>query len=293
MRPQSPTSFFYLLRFSSASPVHVAEIIPNVTCLRSDNSRQSQKTQYNNTNDWDAILAEHTDATAVNTRTRAVAIVDPIQYGVARFDVTVKLATATLVDNGEAAVGVATNVTPTDGFKVTAILVGGQKNVGFNFVPLTSGTEYTIYDNVMASTAEATPADMKAKTTASAVNHTLVLETGTSDVMVAVELLNPAAADGGVDFYGIDKQLIPAGGKFYVVGKLVAASATNAALDAAGKAGHVFAQDFTTTANFTLSDLKKAYSTIPDLRTPQLELGFSVDLSWKAGYTYDIPIGNF
>jgi len=105
----------------------------------------------------------------------------------------------------------------------------------------------------------------------------LVLENGTDNVRVAVEMVNTT----GKDFYGAGNQLIKAGAKFYVVAELVAAQATQTS-------GHVFKQDYTTTANLTLKNLKTAYNTIPDLRTPKLELGFSVDLSWKEGHTYDV-----
>ncbi len=240
-------------------------------------SNTSKQTAYDNVNDWDDILALHTDASAVNTKTRAVAITDPIQYAVARLDVQVKIAATSLADNSESVEGVATAVDCGTGLPVTAILVGGQQEAKFDFTANTSATEYTIYDNVMASSAEATPADMIAGTSYSALNHTLVLENGTADVKIAVEMEN----NTGVDFYGAAGQLIPKGGKFYVVGTLAAASATETG-------GHVFKQDYTTTARLNLKDLKAAYNTIPDLRTPQLELGFSVDLTWESGHTYTI-----
>ena len=52
----------------------------------------------------------------------------------------------------------------------------------------------------------------------------------------------------------------------------------------------VFIQDYTTTANFTINSLKNAYVTIPDLRASKLQLGLSVDLSWRAGLTYNVTI---
>ena len=52
----------------------------------------------------------------------------------------------------------------------------------------------------------------------------------------------------------------------------------------------VFIQDYTTTADFTINSLKNAYVTIPDLRASKLQLGLSVDLSWRAGVTYDVTI---
>lgn len=235
-------------------------------------SNKSEKNTYDNTNNWATILGNHDDGASVNSRTRAIAIVHPIQYAVARLDVAVKLNAATLADNSNVVEGVATDVNCGSGFLVTAILVGGQKSVGFEFKPKGS-TEYTIYDNVMAN------ASMTATHTGfSAYNHTLVLENGNNDVMVAVEMVNSAA-----DFYGVDNKLIPKGGKFYVVGKLQVAAPT-----VANFSGQVFKQDYITTANMTLNDLKHAYSTIPDLRTPKLEIGFSVDLTWQTGNTYNV-----
>ena len=245
-------------------------------------SNTSKQTMYDTATDWDEVLDAHTDAISVNTRTRAVAIENPIQYAVARLDVQVRLKQTSMEDNSATVEGARTDVDCTAGFPVTAILVGGQQAVNFDFTANTLATEYTIYDKVMASTQEATPADMIAlpgttPSAYSALNHTLVLENGTGDVNVAIEMVNTS----GVDFYGAGGQLIPKDGKFYVVAQLEAASATETS-------GHVFKQDFTTTAKLTLKDLKSAYNTIPDLRTPQLELGFSVDLTWQSGHTYEV-----
>ena len=237
-------------------------------------SNVSQATAYANTsNTWTQILALHTAPTNVNSMTRAVAIKDQIQYAVARFDVTVKLSSLTLADRSLEATGKTVNVTvpSEEGFPVTAVLIGGQQAVNYDFTSTASGSELTVYDKTM------TNGSMKATASASATNHTLVLENGTDNVRVAVEMVNTT----GKDFYGAGNQLIKAGAKFYVVAQLNASEADETS-------GHVFKQDYTTTANLTLTNLKTAYNTIPDLRTPKLELGFSVDLSWKAGHTYNI-----
>ena len=237
-------------------------------------SNTSKKTMYDaNDTEWGAILNAHGDGTSVSTQTRAIVIEDTIQYAVARLDVQVKLNSESLADNSEAAVGIATPVSCAAGFKVTGILVGGQKNVGWDFTPITS-TEYTIYDNLMTNSA------MKAESTGySVVNHTLVLENAQkTNVRIAVELENPST---GVDFYGVDNKLIAKGSKFYVIAELDATLATKTDR-------HVFMQDYVTTAKLTLKDLKHAYNTLPDLRTPKLEVGFSVNLNWKSGNTYEI-----
>ena len=60
--------------------------------------------------------------------------------------------------------------------------------------------------------------------------------------------------------------------------------------NAESQINRVFVQDYTTTANFTIKDLKKAYVTIPDLRASQLQLGLSVDLTWQSGLTFDVDL---
>jgi hypothetical protein len=139
-------------------------------------------------------------------------------------------------------------------------------------VDVTGISAYTVYDNVIDPAIVA----KKDGDNYSDFVSTLVLENGTENVMVAVEMLNDKA-----DFYGANNQLIPLNSKFYVVAELDATKATQTD-------GHVFKQDYTTTARLTLKDLTTAYNTIPDLRTPELELGFSVNLDWQTGHTYDI-----
>lgn len=248
-------------------------------------SNKSQKNAYDNANNWAAILGLHTDAASVNSLTRAVAIEKPVQYAVARLDLDVRVATtgnSKLEDNSDLAEGAKKDVSVNAaGFPVTGVLVGGQKQVKYDFTPDGEAAAFTVYDKNLDD------ADMAAVmgSSYSAVNYTLLLETAKStDVYVAVEMKN----NTGVDFYGAGNQLIPKNGKFYVIAKLQASAATDDALVSAGKNLQVFAQDFITTAHLTLPNLRKAYNTIPDLRTPQLELGFSVDLSWQNGHTYTI-----
>ena len=248
-------------------------------------SNSSKKTVYDNTtNEWGDVLAAHEGPLSVNSRTRAVAITSPVEYAVGRLDVGVKTAASPLKDNSDQIQAEATDVAvPAAGFPITGILVGGQKQVMFDFTTTTdpSAIEYTIYDkNMSYATMAATTSDMLV----AHYNHTLVLETAaTTVVRIAVEMVN----NTGKDFYGVGNQLIPNGGKFYVVAQLV--PPTDPAASATGR--KVFKQDYTTTATLTLKNLRNAYNTIPDLRTPKLELGFSVNLEWRTGDTYDVDLG--
>ena len=122
---------------------------------------------------------------------------------------TIKTAANELYDkNGDA-------YDATEGFTVTGVLIGGQKAVGFDFIP--NGTEaWTIYDNIQKSQTSTT---LTANTEGSAPNYTLALETAVNT-----------------------------------------------------------------------KGLAAAYNTIPDLRTPQLELGLSVDLTWQPGVQFDLDL---
>ena len=252
-------------------------------------SNSSKKTVYDNTtNAWGDVLAAHEGPLSVNSRTRAVAITSPVEYAVGRLDVGIKTAASPLKDNSDQIQATATDVAvPAAGFPITGILIGGQKKVMFDFTTTTDpgAIEYTIYDKNMSY------ADMAAKTTPMSTdpdhyNHTLVLETAPNIVVrIAVEMVN----NTGKDFYGVGNQLIPNGGKFYVVAQLDPATGIQGGTSNTGK--KVFKQDYTTTATLTLQNLRNAYNTIPDLRTPKLELGFSVNLEWRTGDTYDVPLG--
>ena len=226
---------------------------------------------------------------SVQPTTRSIAMRQNINYGVANLATTVKCGAASLPDNKDLTVTdpsefAGTVAVPEAGFSVTGLLIGGQPTkVGFNFQPASDDAfDYTIYDNNLTN--------IVAKNgTASTTNYTIVLpndkgRTATEDqnpVNVAIELTN----NSGVAFRGFDG-IIPAGAKFYLVGQLnpdakTIEGVTNPA---------VFMSDYMTTMNLTITSLKSAYNTIPDLRSTKLQLGLSVDLDWQAGLQFDVEI---
>lgn len=223
-----------------------------------------------NTADWAAATWSGWTS-EVNATTKTVALLNNIQYGVARLATTVKCAASALVDNSGVLDGykdASINV-PTDGFPVTGVFVGGQPaSVGWNMLPATTKRDNVIYDSKMNETVAAKSG------AAEGINYTLTLATSaTEKVNVAVEFTN----NTGKDFYGANGW-VPAGAKFYLVAQLNPESET------------VFKQDFTTKANLTIKNLKNAYVTIPDLRASKLQLGLSVDLTWQNGLTFELEI---
>ena len=243
-------------------------------------SQKSKIDEYSGAKSWKEILSKYEkDNSSVNATTRSVALKDTIQYAVARLDVSVKIKEGTTLDDNDSVPAKSHVTTPANGYPVTAVLVGGQKNVGFDFTQGTygggAGDAYTIYDTVMT-------ANHAAYNTTDYVfqNSTLVLETPASEnEFIAIEFTNTSTKD----FYGVGHDVIPVGGKFYLVGQLTASAATETDLK-------VFKQDYTTVVRVAIKDLKNAYSTIPNLKAPELELGLSVDLEWRAGHTYDLEL---
>ena len=227
--------------------------------------------------------------TAVAKTTRTVGLKDPVQYSVAVLKSTVRCKEATLEDNAKKAGGFKTDQqipVPTDGFKVTGILIGGQPAaVDWKYEPATTGETFanTIYDNVMNES----PMYAKyASTVPTTGNYTLVFDNKNAakkDVFVTIELEN----NSGMDFYGQDG-IILKNAKFYLVGKLNPAATSGTTNPS--NVDRVFIQDYVTTANFNIKDLRSAYNCIPDLRTSGINVGLAVDLSWKTGITFDVDI---
>ncbi|MBR6423418.1 MAG: hypothetical protein IKS47_01880 [Bacteroidales bacterium] len=168
------------------------------------------------------------------------------------------------------------------------------------------------------------PVDLPMDGAATTPNYTTVMDNydpdkanNQSDVYIALELVNNL----GEDFWG-NANMVREGGTFYLMGKLHITSDQRASAQTdiwdkasvimppywesdgeeggvAHKAGdtkkhlRVFMQSFITTANITIGKdaLKSAYVTVPDLRSATLSFGLSVDLNWKMGLSFDVPIG--
>ena len=289
------------------SPLRVSDT-PHLTADYPDGSGTTSGEWMNDaswTADW-SVIGKH-----VLSTTRSVAMAHNINYGSALLKSTVKYGAATLEDNN-AAIQADRNgatepnntidVTSGDVFELVGILVGGQEQtMGWNYIAKSAAPTYdnVIYDKAVVS------ATIPAYGGVGDPNYTLVWDNynptlaanAQQVVNIALEFKNTS----GTDFWG-EKNLIRNGGIFYLIGKLDPSAnpgsitwPTNYALPPyAGdgstiEAKRVFIQDFMTTANFVLNatSLQHAYVTVPDLRSTQISLGLSVDLSWSTGLTFD------
>lgn len=263
----------------------------NTTTMVSDKD-MSNLSEFPTCNDWiqntQTAWNAKTNFTenAVANTTKTVGLKDPVQYSVAVLKSTVRCDAATLEDNAKQIGGSNTDQqipVPTDGFKVTGILIGGQPaSVDWKYDPVsTESFANTIYDKKMNGSMVA-----KNETSASNANYTLVFDNKKSDtqspVYVTIELEN----NSDKNFYGKDG-IILKGAKFYLVGQL---DPKQTGLTNPNSVNRVFVQDYVTTANFKIKDLKSAYNCIPDLRTSGINVGLAVDLDWKSGITFDVDI---
>lgn len=214
-------------------------------------------------------------------------------------------------------------------FTLTGILIGGvEETVGWNYLAKAASPSFSsfIYDSAIPS--GAIPSDG----TASAPNYTLVWDNWNPQsagskqnvVNVALEFVN----NSGKDFWGMNN-LIRNGATFYIAGKMdpdaisvTGKTAEQITADKSlgivwpgteeGQSGspyalppydsngntikqrRVFIQDYMTEANFVIGEnsLKGALVSVPDLRSTQISLGLSVDLSWSTGLKFnDVILG--
>ena len=264
-----PASLFYTV----ATPIKT-----HSTTLTTDGA-------YSSVSSWNDVLNLYTENTTdVTTSTQSIALENPIQYAVASLNLYVRFADTYIYDNGDnwpaspaEPIGQIAVTIPESGFPLEGVLIGGQKSVGWNFQTLTTGEqpEYTIYDASMIVDMAVKKATAQS-TTPSA--YSLALETAgniNEKVRFALEMTNKS----GNAFVGKDG-LVPAEGKFYLVGEL----------EASADHTKVFEQDHRTVAYVTINSLANAYNCIPDLREPQLELGLSVDLEWQEGLVDEVEI---
>lgn len=232
-------------------------------------------TDYDNNLNWSNGTAAGADVGTVPVKLGTesptkVALYNQIQYAVGQLLVNLKMPETLAGSNGESI-----NATDID---INGIIIGKQKQAGWDFMPNGTAATDAAYDNT-GCTNHAT-----AQGGVYGTMRMLALPTGVNDpVVIALELVN----NGKTAFEGANNGIVPAGATFYVTAELNPGSA-NASNKPANPA--VFMSDYITTANLTLSSLKSAENTVPDLDDANLEFALSVDLDWKGGIEFNVPI---
>lgn len=243
--------------------------------------------KYGNLSTWEDVLALYHDGTQVSGDTKAVAIKDPLQYGVGRLQARVNPVGSVLPDSyGD-------NIPVTaESFPITGIIISGQFPVGYDFTVISNNTttgiqnesgdnsiEHFVYDrHVLNNQGEKIYLSATEQTDEF---NTLSLQTKTysqekpeeSDVTVILEFENKS----GQDFRGENKMIVYQNTKFYLVGKL------KLTLPLAGDEDYkkrIFTQDHTTEVTMTINSLARAYNVMPNILSGRLEVSVEMKLKW-------------
>lgn len=217
-------------------------------------------TGYTSATDWkENVLPNYTDGQIITSTTKSVAIENPLQYGVARLDVTIQAKTTKLKDSDGTDITVGAT-----SFPLTGIIVGGQRRVGFDYKPLNSAdAQSLVYDSQVKKDNNSSAYLLSTAPTATDAVHTLLLQSlDGEDETIILEFENNCkdGDNNGVTFKGIDGMINP-GTKFYLIGTILKPT------EEEGKdyTKRVFTQDYITSANITIESLSHAYNAVPDL----------------------------
>lgn len=193
---------------------------------------------------WDDILVHYDGGDRVNMLTQSVAVTNPLQYGVALLDLSLD------TPGSEASSLIAD-------CPLTGIIIGDQKDVDFRFVPGQGPSRY-VYDNVIDGVIKIGETGKN--------TQTLLLESAVNTtVHFALEFRNNTGYTRNCQ----QGDILPRC-KFYIAGELEAPSG-----------GSVFSKDHKTSLRVRVNSLRNAYTTVPDLHSPQLEIGLVAEMKWN------------
>jgi hypothetical protein len=234
-------------------------------------------------------------STVVQNSTKSVAMKQQVNYAVGKLALKTRIASS---DNMYDAKGKLVDVT--NGFTLKGYIIGGQREVDYNFQPVAGSKEFAIYDTGL----NGGPQEVKRH---DFTKENFVLGLGTSadkDIQIALELVN-----NGDDFQGADGVIVH-GATFYLVANLAPKEGTNYT---SGSLDQVFSRDKATTVTLTieggypdtdgdgkpdtglddygrpnpLKGLATATYGLPSLEIPKPTVGLSVNLNWEEGLWYD------
>ena len=230
---------------------------------------------------WTDVLANlYLYDGVVGGDTKAVAIKEPLQYGVAHLSATIASKSSSLpdADGNHIEVGATS-------FPVTGIIICGQRPVDFEFkvkttaTGETTGDELFIYDRHLNTNTGGTPFYLKFGDPASGPFETLALQNEDGkDVTIMLELENRSDKN----FKGEDG-IVYKGTKFYLTGQVKLSQSSDTGLSASEKDDvkkRVFTQDHTTTVTMKVQTLAHAYNVMPNILSGRLEIGVDIKLDW-------------
>jgi hypothetical protein len=239
------------------------------------------------------------EGTAVDADTRSIALIEPLQYGVACLEVQIRAGLANLRHAGTGVVALSPSTTEPAAqgtFPLTAILVGGQHIQGFDFTPkypgestATEDKEYIIYDKSIEGEGVCLGDHIKNGEAAnfSKSLYTLTLQTKKDNsVKVVLEFLNNSDTD-----FKCNSGIIYRNTKFYLMASVVNLETSDLERDK-----QVLTKDHKSKILLTISDLSSAYNALPSLSSDKVRLFETVTAGisdWQTGSTPSTEIHNW
>lgn len=227
---------------------------------------------------WDAVLAGYENINGVmGSSVHSVAIIDPLSYAVGCLQVGM-VVNNPLMDADETLITLNSTADETLGtFPLTAVFVSGQHAQAFNFTPKDDNTEYIIYDREISGF---TMGDATTSTPSKYTNTLTFQSQDGKSVRFALEFTN----NSGQPFMGYNG-IVFEGTKFYMVGSIkIPAEQTP------DYKKRIFTKGYTTQGTATISSLKQAYTYLPDLMDPRLEIGIELVPTWVQSTTTNVPL---
>lgn len=250
------------------------------SAIKTSEEKVDFETIYNDagTMAWDQVLDnEKFNRTSVSANTKAVALVQPVQYAVAQLKVKIKAYASALKDSENQNVSVNGNQ-----FPLTGIIVCDQRPVDYKFVPeeveqgtISDAEVLFIYDNQVKTDCYLNPQNEGVWAEGC---NTLVLQSlKGEDVNIILEFEN----NSGKPFTCLDGIVYPST-RFYMIGRVEASLYNSPDPNAHDEnKGQVFTKDYITTVNMTVNSLARAYNVPPNLLSPNLEIGVETTPQWE------------
>lgn len=237
-----------------------------------------QEDQFKNSSAWSDIVDATSGGTAIYTRgvtleSKAALVRDPLQYAVALLKLKLDGPSPATLTELPDKVGKKISIED-DNFPLTGIVIGGQRTQSFDFTAVGESMRF-IYDADVSDESGAPRAWITNDLTSEPI-HSLTFQTRNGeDIYFALEFRNESSDS----FTGVRDCIILPGSKFYLIGKM---AYSDLPAEQKAKQASVFAKDHITTLTVQFEALAGAYSVLPELATPDLQLGVSAKLTWDA-----------
>lgn len=285
-------------------------------------STEKKEEEYKTNDTWASFTAReyenkgtNNEGATVQHSTRSIALINPLQYGVACLAVQIRAKIPTggeagnkiyaFDDNyGEPSVALSPTVGESKGtFPLTAILVGGQNKQGFDFTPkypdetatgysAAEDPEFIIYDRNIVSENICLGDLIENDVTDeddhfSAPLYTLTLQTKKDkSVKLVLEFENNTSSP-----FKCKSGIIYPGTKFYLMASVVNLESSDAEKDQ-----QVLTKDHMSTVRLTISNLSNAYNALPSLSSDKVRVFETVTAgisSWQTGSSSSTEIYNW